>query len=64
MLIIKVEENKGLEKALKQLKNKVRSTKMIENLRKRKEFTKPSDLNREKRRKAAYVQNKFKSEED
>ena len=52
MLIIKYCEN--IEKALKKLKNKVRRTKMIDELRDRKEFEKPSVIKRSQKIKAIY----------
>ena len=54
MLIIKDCEN--IEKALKKLKNKVRRTKMIDELRDRKEFEKPSVIKRSQKIKAIYKQ--------
>lgn len=59
MLNIKVEGRGGkkgdIEKALKEYKNKVRSTKMMEELRDRKEFVKPSVKKRKEMQKAIYV---------
>jgi len=54
MLVIKDCEN--IENALKKLKNKVRKTKQIEELRDRKEFDKPSVIKRSKKIKAIYKQ--------
>lgn len=55
MLIIKV-ENGNIEKALKTLKRKVISTKQTQELRDRKEFTKPSVEKRQMNNKAKYKQ--------
>ena len=54
MLVIKDCEN--IENALKKLKNKVRKTKQIEELRDKKEFDKPSVIKRSKKIKAVYKQ--------
>jgi len=57
MLITKV-ENGNIEKALKTLKRKVFSTKQTQELRDRKEFTKPSVEKRQMISKAKYKQNR------
>ena len=62
MLHINVDKNgkKGdIEKALKIYKNKVRSTKLHSELRKRKEFVKPSVERRMEKQKAIYVQKTY-----
>lgn len=59
MLIIKIEGNQTLEKALKKFKRKWDNTKTTKQLRDRKEFKKPSVKKREKLLKAKYVQQKF-----
>lgn len=55
MLITKV-ENGNIEKALKNLKRKVFSTKQLQELRERKEFEKPSIVKRKMISKAKYKQ--------
>lgn len=55
MIIIKVDSN-NIEKALKQLKYKVRSTKQTQELRDRKEFEKPSITKRKQNIKAKFIQ--------
>lgn len=55
MLISKVEKG-NIEKALKNLKRKVFSTKQTQEIRKRKEFVKPSVKKREMLAKAKYSQ--------
>ena len=55
MLILKV-ENGNIEKALKNLKRKVFSIKQTQELKKRKEFIKPSIKKRGILSKAKYVQ--------
>lgn len=61
MLIIKVDEKEGLEKALKRLKKKFDKIKILKELRDRKEFKKKSVRRREEIKKAVYVQKKYKS---
>ena len=60
MLIVKV-HNQNIEKALKELKNKVIKVKQVKELTKRKTFVKKSDIKREQKRKAVYLQNKSKN---
>ena len=60
MLIIKVKEGKGIEKALKELKSKVIKTRQVRELQNRKEFVKPSVKKRNSKRKAIYIQKKYK----
>ena len=63
MLIIKVTENESIEKALKRFKKKEQQTKLVKQLRDRKEFVKPSVEHRKKIQKAIYVNAKKLSEE-
>ena len=61
MIIVEV-DNKGsssIDKALRKLKRKVENTKMIKQLRERKEFTKPSEKKRTAKRKAIYIREKY-----
>tara|TARA_R100000908_G_scaffold65292_1_gene53910 strand:+ start:5495 stop:5689 length:195 start_codon:yes stop_codon:yes gene_type:complete len=53
----------NIEKALKILKRKTKNVKQIVELRDNKEYTKPSEANRNKKKKAIYI-NKKKNEED
>jgi small subunit ribosomal protein S21 len=57
MLIVKV-HNQNIEKALKELKNKVIKVKQVKELTKRKTFVKKSTIKREQKRKAIYLQGK------
>ena len=57
MLIVKV-HNQNIEKALKELKNKVIKVKQVKELTKRKTFVKKSDIKREQKRKTIYLQSK------
>ena len=56
MLIIPVKEGENIERAIKRYKKKFEKTKVMRQLRSRKEFTKPSVLNRQERIKASYKQ--------
>jgi small subunit ribosomal protein S21 len=56
MLIIKVKDGEKIDRALKRLKRKFRDTKVLQNLRDKKEFTKPSVERRQQIKKAQYVQ--------
>lgn len=54
MLIIPVKEGDSIERALKKYKKKFDRTNVLRELRSRKEFVKPSVLDRQERIKAAY----------
>jgi len=56
MLIIKVKDGEKIDRALKRLKRKFRDTQVLQTLRDKKEFTKPSVLRRQQIKKAEYVQ--------
>lgn len=56
MLIIPVKEGENIERAIKRYKKKFDRTKVMRELRGRKEFIKPSVLNRQGRIRAAYKQ--------
>jgi len=58
MLIIKIGKNENINQALKRFKNKFRDTQIIKELKKRKEFIKPSSLKRKKKQ-AAIKKEKF-----
>ena len=60
MLIINVEKSGSFDKALKKYKKKYQSTRIVEELRNRKSFTKPSEQKREERKKAVF-RDKWKS---
>ena len=62
MLIIPVKEGENIERALKKYKKKFDKTKVMLELRTRKEFTKPSVINRQGNIRAAYRQ-KMSSQE-
>ena len=63
MLIINVDTKTPIEKALKLFKSKVIKTKLMSELRNRKEFTKPSVTKRREKNKAIYAE-KYKKSED
>ena len=56
MLIIPVKEGENIERAIKKYKKKFEKTKVMRQLRDRREFTKPSVSNRQERIRAAYKQ--------
>lgn len=61
MLIINVKDDESIDRALKRYKRKFQSTKMIKELRKRKNFLKPSVQKRNEKLSAAYREKKFGS---
>ena len=56
MLIIDSKDCENIDKALKKYKKKYDKTNVMKELRRRKEFVKPSIINRQANIKAAYVQ--------
>ncbi len=62
MLIIPVKEGENIERAIKKYKKKFEKTKVMRQLRGRKEFTKPSITRRQEKIKAAYRQRKASAE--
>lgn len=56
MLIVPVKEGENIERAIKKYKKKFDKTKVMRELRDRKEFTKPSVTKRQQKIKAAYKQ--------
>jgi small subunit ribosomal protein S21 len=56
MLIVKVKEGEKIERALKRMKRKFRDTKVLQNLRDRQYYTKPSEAHRKMVEKATYIQ--------
>jgi len=63
MLIVKVKDGENIEKALKRMKRKVQQTKLVQELREKGQFTKPSKKRREEIKKAKYIQKLKDSEE-
>lgn len=62
MIIIKINNNTPIEKALKQFKSKVIKTKLMSEIKNRKEFTKKSVVLRSQRNNAIYKEKIKKSE--
>jgi len=56
MLIIPVKEGESIDRALKRFKRKFDQTKMMREIRSRKEFIKPSVKRRQQILKAKYIQ--------
>lgn len=63
MLIIDIKDNEGIDRALKRYKRKFINTGVMKELRKRREFTKPS-INRRHEVLNARYRNKLKTEEE
>jgi small subunit ribosomal protein S21 len=62
--MLQVEVGKGgIDAALKKLKRKVDKTKMIKELRSRKEFIKPTDKRRTEQGRAEYINKKYRLED-
>ncbi len=58
MRIVDVTKEKNIESALRTYKGKVVRTKLIQKLRERQEFVKPSVTKRKQKIKAVYIQSK------
>lgn len=58
MIIINLSQGESIEKALKRYKRKVENIGLLKELKRRKFFTKNSDLKREEIKKAKYIQTK------
>jgi small subunit ribosomal protein S21 len=54
MIIVDVKKEKNLEVALRSFKNKIQKTKLIQQLRDRKEYIKPSIKKRDEKLKSIY----------
>ena len=63
MIIVKV-DNGNIEKALKIFKKKCLSTKILQELRERQFYMKPSERKRVNKNKAIYVQKKYRNNEE
>jgi len=60
MLIIEVKDGESIDRALKRYKNKHRKVGLIQELRRRKEFVKPSVTRRKEVLKAEYINQKYR----
>jgi len=58
MIIINLSQGESIDKALKRYKRKVEKIGLLKELKRRKFFTKNSDLKREEIKKAKYIQSK------
>ena len=56
MIIVPIKEGENIERALKKFKRKFDKTGRMRELRRRQAFVKPSIVNREKIKKAIYIQ--------
>ena len=63
MLIIEIRTGETIDKALKRYKRKAINTRVIREVRLRREFVKPSVKRREETLKAVYRENKFRNED-
>lgn len=63
MIIIPIKDGENIERALKRYKKKFERTGALKELRKRKQFDKPSIVSREERLKAIYIEKLRKAEE-
>jgi len=64
MLIIKIKDGENIERGLKRFKRKFSQVQMVQELRKRQQFSKPSEIKREQLKKARYIQKLRDSEEE
>jgi small subunit ribosomal protein S21 len=64
MLIIKVKDGENIDRALKRYRRKFRDTKVMRELRDRREFTKESVRRRAEVKKAQYRESVFLSEDN
>ncbi len=62
MLIVEVKDNETIDKALKRYKRKYQRSQLIQELRRRQHFTKPSVKRRNELLKAQYKQQKQEEE--
>ncbi|PJA08124.1 MAG: 30S ribosomal protein S21 [Flavobacteriales bacterium CG_4_10_14_0_2_um_filter_32_8] len=63
MIIIPIKEGENIERALKRYKKKYERTGALKELRNRKQFDKPSVINRQGKLKAIYIEKLRKAEE-
>ena len=63
MIVVPVKEGDSIEKALKKFKRKFEKTGVVKELRKRQAYNKPSEVKRERKMHAIYVQQLHLNEE-
>ena len=56
MIVVPVKEGENIEKALKKFKKKFEKTGVVKELRRRQAFNKPSEVKRERKMHAVYIQ--------
>ena len=56
MIVVPVKEAENIDKALKKFKKKFEKTGVVKELRRRQAFNKPSEVKRERKMHAVYVQ--------
>lgn len=64
MLKIQVRENESIDRAIKRYRNKFRKTRVLQELRRRQQYTKKSTLRKEQKRRAEYRNQYLLSVED
>ncbi|TCI94777.1 30S ribosomal protein S21 [Tenacibaculum sp. M341] len=62
MLIIKIKEGENIDRALKRYRKKYKNTKLIQEVRRRKEYKKESVRRREEVQKAQYKERMFNTD--
>lgn len=63
MIIVPIKDGENIERALKKYKKKFEKTGVVKELRDRKQFDKPSVINRAQKIKAVYVEKLRKAEQ-
>ena len=63
MIVVPVKEGENIERALKKFKRKFEKTGVVQELRRRQQFDKPSVVNRLAKERAIYVQKMQRVEE-
>lgn len=63
MIVIPIKDGENIERALKRYKKKYERTGVVKELRSRKQFLKPSVINRAAKIKAVYIEKLRKAEE-
>jgi small subunit ribosomal protein S21 len=63
MIVVPVKEGENIEKALKKFKKKFEKTGVVKELRRRQAFNKPSEVKRERKNHAIYVQQLHQNED-
>ena len=64
MLIVKLKKGENINSAVKRMKKKVRNTRLIQELRGRQAFLKPSVIKRKAKQKAVYKQEWLRKNSD